>query len=332
MKARRAGFTLVELLVVIAIIGVLVGLLLPAVQQAREAARRSQCTNNLKQLGEAFHNYNDAYGMLPRFHYHAQGTGGSSWHGHSAFVVILSYLDQQQIYDDWNFNIDYLDTTAPGVQEHLEKRIASFLCPSDRRYQGGSPGNNYAVAGGSAEDFYFNNANANGMFQRNSETRFADVTDGLSKTIMASEFLVGDNNTSGQSDSDIRRVQSSWTGARNFPSESSLDTFGAACAAASATAEASLSQCGRYWSAPYPYQTVINTVASPNWPYPSCADGSGFGRCSDRNGVFSARSRHPGGVNAVLGDGAVKFINDSIDTATYQLLGSRNDGKIADGQ
>ena len=105
-----------------------------------------------------------------------------------------------------------------------------------------------------------------------------------------------------------------------------VEAYGQTCTAASSTGEASLSQCGRDWGGPYPYQGVFNTIAPPNWKHPSCAYGGGFGLCADRSGAFPARSRHPGVANHGMGDGSVRSVSETVDLIVYQQAGARNDG------
>ena len=329
--SARRGFTLIELLVVIAIIAVLIALLLPAVQQAREAARRASCQNNLKQLGLALHNYHDTYNALPQFHFDIAGAAGS-WHGHGPWVSILPQIEQGNIFDAWNMSLIYTDQPALNGVQLQRTKIPAFICPSDRSYgHGDYAGNNYAVSAGSHPRIWNNNGNdGNGMFQRFRSLRFGSVTDGLSNTAMVSELFKGDHNTGGQSDSDIRRNGSapfdSWA-FPGFPTQVELDAFGEQCAALSSTGEDALSQNGRDWAAPYLTQTVFTATAPPNWKYPTCATGGSFGLAADRDGVAPPRSRHTGGAQVCMGDGSVRFISDSINLQTWQRLGARDDGQ-----
>ncbi len=199
MKSTRRGFTLIELLVVIAIIGVLVSLLLPAVQQAREAARRAQCINNLKQIGIALHNYHDVVGTFPVDRYYSPATGlNLSYSGHAQ---MLPYMDQTNVFNALNFNLGWADpanTTSVGVS------LASLLCPSDSRgnIPAGWGGNNYRMNEGTGLPFEVgavdvNGVNAtlpapNGPFFSNVSYRIADVIDGLSNTAFVSEHVKGD--------------------------------------------------------------------------------------------------------------------------------------------
>jgi prepilin-type N-terminal cleavage/methylation domain-containing protein len=335
MQVKRRGFTLVELLVVIAIIGILIALLLPAVQAAREAARRSQCTNNLKQLALAFHNYHDSNKCFPQSHYRIEYT--SAWHGHGAFVSILPYIEQNALYDNWNWNVTYSSTGAnqnPGTLV----RVPAFLCPSDKLYPANRAGCNYAVCGGSDINFY-NSRNTSGIFRPSdpkyhagtgtskNETRMADILDGTSNTIMLSEHFVGDNVRTMTSDSDIVRIGSPNFASRRLPTIAEVEAAAVACLAGDPQEQDSRSRNGRDWSAPYPSQTVFNTVAPPNWRAPSCAFGGNFGLAADRDGIFPARSRHPGGAVHAMGDASVHFITETVELKLYQYLGARNDGE-----
>ncbi len=196
------GFTLVELLVVITIIGILIALLLPAVQAAREAARRGQCTNNLKQLALAMHNYHTAYNTFPR-----NGWGGTDWglastlnyYRISANICILPYLEQQALYDRFAGSRDFMALYSGPAQES----VAAFLCPSARRFSKGNvtswtgPGTNYGWCSGSSVRTAFGGGvtTFNGMFNLYAEVSIAEVRDGLSTTIMASELLSGDGDS-----------------------------------------------------------------------------------------------------------------------------------------
>ena len=327
LRSLRRGFTLIELLVVIAIIAVLIALLLPAVQQAREAARRSSCQNNLKQLGLALHNYHDTYQTLPQIHFNI--TGANSWEGHGPWVSILPQIEQGNLFESWNMDITYVNQPTVGGRPLDQTKLPAFLCPSDQAY--GDPnwgGCNYAVSAGSSPEFWGSSISGNGIFRRFHGAKFGDVIDGLSNTALVAEIFAGDAVTGTQSDADIRRNGTSpfasW-GDRNFPTQVELDTFGQQCAALSSTGEGSLSQNGRDWSAPYISQTVFNTTAPPNWRYPTCAVGGSFGLAADRNGVGPARSRHSGGVQVCLGDGSVRYVSENINLLTWQRVGARND-------
>lgn len=336
---KRSAFTLVELLVVIAIIGVLIALLLPAVQQAREAARRMQCTNNQKQLGIAFHNYHDTFGVLPAMNYRS-GNGASAYQGYSALVQILPFVEQGNVYDQLKTSSTsfFVDWGNGNIANIRRTAIDAFKCPSDTDYPtnvgGGSwhdgAGCNYGVSFGSTKSWSDINRQ-NGMFRgptpatgSGAELGFNATTDGLSNTLLASEHLVGDDNdnvlANGKTSEPREASNPSWS---EFPTQSDLNTFGATCEAATAHNGTN----GQHWMMPLPTQTALNTIAPPNWKFPNCQT-SGSGIAADRDGVYTPRSRHPGGVNCVAGDGSVRFITETIDLAAWQNFGARNDGKV----
>ena len=334
-QTPRSGFTLVELLVVIAIIGVLVGLLLPAVQSAREAARRMSCSNNMKQLGLSMHNYHDTHKVFPAFKY--RNGQGSHWRGYSAFTQILPFIEQQPLHDQLKTatNDFFAHWDVNGAHQNLRAvAIPAFKCPSDIQFPstGGGwangPGCSYGVSYGSTiswTDF----GQQNGMFRGQTNagdrphTKMADILDGTSNTLLASEHLAGDNNDNAlmNGNSSETRIGSAFPGSVPYPNQADLETFGIACEAV----QTHNSENGNQWIAPESTQTALNTVAPPNWRYPNCqTNGTGF--ASDANGVYTARSRHTGGVQCAVGDGSVRFVSDSIDLKTWQFFGGRDDG------
>jgi len=206
MSPRRRGFTLVELLVVIAIIGILVALLLPAIQAAREAARRAECTNNLKQIGVGMHNYHDTFGRLP--------IGAFSCCWGTWKVPLLPYIEQQQLFEMYSEGPKCTDA-IPNRYGHsvnlpvtTAENLSAFYCPSDRPNSpiGDIQSHNYVVNFGNTS--YGRHANLNGVRFRGAPFRgcptsscmggsiqvcynFADITDGLSSTLLASEVIIG---------------------------------------------------------------------------------------------------------------------------------------------
>jgi len=349
MVRRKRGFTLVELLVVIAIIGVMVGLLLPAVQAAREAARRMSCSNNLKQLGLSFHNYHDTFRRLPHGAAPVSGdfngtftVSNSNWHGYSPQTMILPYIEQTAVFDQLTFRSTYTSGTivppaiiAPRVLARTQ--ISTFLCPSDKDYPNATSRGwiNYGVNFGSNTGWRNDIQNCNGMFVLNFTRNFKDVTDGLSNTIMMGEFNKGD--ASGAifdvRNGDVVRSQpfgampTVFRIAAGIPSitQGQLEAYGAQCLTGQAN---HISFAGIEWMAPGQYTASFNTLAPPNWRFPACMrDGGGMG---DSQGLFPARSRHPGGVQVSLGDASVRFISDSVDLILYQSMGSIDGGEPTD--
>jgi len=334
---RKHGFTLVELLVVIAIIGTLVGLLLPAVQAARESARRSLCSNNLKQFGLAAQNYHDAKNEFPRSSNTPPGatpqqiidnwTGNGIAPGISGHCMLLPFLEQQSLYNAISpANRNLFSSTTCGLVT-----VPGFLCPSTDRSvvkAQGLPGNHYAWSAGSNLVFYQPFASENGMVNQYKGIKMKDVTDGLSKTILAAEFLSGRGGPSGSGTGiypfDLFVVGwtpggiSGWGQANSdFMTVSTMNKIG------SAAPTNSLNTNGAAWSRPYVHQTLLNCVAPPNWMYPTVIGGPN----TDQDYTIAPpRSMHGGGVNLVLVDGAVVFVSDNVDPLTFQRLGNRKDG------
>ncbi|MGB9687381.1 DUF1559 domain-containing protein [Thermogutta sp.] len=338
-RRKPSGFTLVELLVVIAIIGILIALLLPAVQAAREAARRSECTNNIKQLALAMHNYHDVYNTLPRSGYGGNDAGRpwNNWERFGVNVCILPFIEQKALADQFV----YVPGTSFGTYYNgpMQRKVPAFLCPSALPYRNvnntagwNGPGCNYAWCSGSTTYTAWGASvnSFNGMFQVRIEKPFAAVTDGLSQTIMVSEILSGDGDSSKATyPYDIFYPQGgdsvySNIANQDFPTPAELETIGLACR----NPAGERSNNGTLW-AWYPHaQVMFNTAAPPNWQYPSCGGNCCPGGAHDwGRGIIPPRSLHPGGVNVGLGDGSVRFITSTIDTLTFQKLGHASDGQ-----
>jgi prepilin-type N-terminal cleavage/methylation domain-containing protein/prepilin-type processing-associated H-X9-DG protein len=344
MKGSQRGFTLIELLVVIAIIGVLIALLLPAVQAAREAARRAQCTNNLKQIGLAMHNYHDSTGSLP------PGVKGCCWG--TWLVFVLPYVEQQNLFNAWNFNGNdrteslfgtihrYAGSTNATVSS---SRVSAYLCPTDGTNTmltgigptlGGkkfaTTSQNYVVNFGNTiitqpPYYQYNNVNwpflgapfidmgapdadiSSGVQQGTvaGTINFAGIPDGLSNTVMTSEVIVGHQPAKSY---DLRGF--SWWG------------------------------YGCQFTTFYTPNTTLQDVMQVGGycgsvpPNPPCTGASGS--LDPNTGVYSnglgmtvaARSKHPGGVNAGMCDGSVKFIKNTVDQATWRALGSTRGSEV----
>jgi len=297
----RKGFTLVELLVVIAIIGVLIALLLPAVQQAREAARRMQCSNNLKQIGLALHNYHDTFLALPAGYIRDSSSQQPSYGWGTS---ILAFIEQGALYDRLSpgnppLKSRYVSGASDEEKELLQTNIAGYRCPSDV-----SPDlndllpfnrddffplgtSNYVAYGGAGSPApTLTNANdGGGMFFGDSFLSFRDITDGTSHTLFVSE--------------------------RDGGPSANGETFGAAV----------WPGIGRRDLAGYVYRTLAHGNFRINVDYSRIGQSSNLGK-----GVSSL---HPGGVMTLLGDGSVRFLSETIahDT-TYQDLILRSDGRV----
>jgi prepilin-type N-terminal cleavage/methylation domain-containing protein len=302
--AKRRAFTLIELLVVIAIIGVMVGLLLPAVQAAREAARRMSCSNNLKQIGLALHNYHDSHSTLPPGWMQAaapdvDGGFGERW---AWKVFVLPHVEQAAVYDSLNVN-DGRQPIPLADDRRAQAVLSVYLCPSD---PGGNlnesypdpngnfyPKSNYPGVHGRGEEVSTNIGGGNGLFAKASRIRFADITDGTSHT-----FAVGERDA-------------------KSPGQGIFGSLGD----------------------PFRHAAIwIRAMPRPGSITPTTQHGrSVTGICTDipgstrlLNGASSRAfgSAHPGGAQFLTADGAVRFVNESIYPITYGRLADRRDGQV----
>jgi prepilin-type N-terminal cleavage/methylation domain-containing protein/prepilin-type processing-associated H-X9-DG protein len=335
-RVERRGFTLIELLVVIAIIGVLIALLLPAVQSAREAARRSQCINNMKQLGIALHNYhtaNDSFPMGASNVLPGDGTGTpNGWNNWSAYALMLGYIEQGSIYNALNFNIPALypsrfPATAANTTVY-DMRIATFLCPSDPE-SGRIRICNYNLCLGASTNGL--SSNTNGIFSNLVARGVRDIVDGTSNTIAIGEIIVGATNNGNftrQNGVDATYPSGSML-AEAFSNPQLVNQALAACMdrwKTSTAANSFTNRGGERWGWGTTGVTMFVTIVTPNskqWGgWRSCrhqCPGCG----ADAAQISNATSFHPGGVNICMGDGSVRFIKDTVNQNTWWALGTR---------
>jgi prepilin-type N-terminal cleavage/methylation domain-containing protein/prepilin-type processing-associated H-X9-DG protein len=342
----RSGFTLIELLVVIAIIAVLIALLLPAVQQAREAARRTQCKNNLKQLGLALHNFHDTYnrfpaGCMPDL------TGGNTDPGQAATVGvaaawgsswkvhILPYIDQAPIYSAWQFtgssgytNGNNMSTSVPLVHG---RTIPAYRCPSSSlpdkypsswngaaimmytTYTGtsGSAANSGSMNVNPVNQFSSGNAgwvSGNGTLYPNSRTNMKDMTDGTTNVIIVHE------------ESDHQRDATGVKITGSFGAITSQGPHGWTMGCTSDSRVPPLFAAGS--------DNRSFNCSTVRWPIntKNLANNCGNGVCDNTGTNIPINSTHTGGAHVLLGDGSVKFLSDNMDLTTLLKLASANDG------
>ena len=338
----RRGFTLIELLVVIAIIAVLIALLLPAVQAAREAARRSQCVNNLKQLGLGLHNYHQAVGSFPMGVSKNQLNTDQAWGHWSAQALLLPYMEQQPLYNAANFNFRVDGGVPNGYTFNAtvtQTLISTFLCPSDSE-AGRRSGNinNYLLSCGTTSirgqitNGQYVPTRTSGMFGWQFTYDIAAIVDGTSNTIAASEGIVGPN----PSKATPGATKMGIGGLTTYYDVTSTLTAGQT--APGTVIPTLLQNCvkgtnnnttrGNQWANGNLNYTMFNTIVPPNskqYSFGGCKSDLGG---SDYSEYVNANSFHPGGCNVLMGDGSVKFIKESVSWTTWWALGTRNGGEV----
>lgn len=325
-RPRREAFTLIELLVVIAIIAVLIALLLPAVQQAREAARRTQCKNNLKQIGLALHNYHDTYRQFPiSIGWHPNQSQNGNF---SDKVFMLPYLDRAAEFNGTNFNAPPWDSSGWFGTNNITTQsitLPVFNCPSQSYVTNGGRANfTYAINMGTAgPNGQFGNGSHNGIASycgpdggggpSDGPVNLARVTDGSSNTAAYSEFIID-----GAGTPQAQQVHNWATAGANDAATR------AACLAQTALSGRNGTNPGGNRGASWAWSFVGNgavythTMNPNDWP---CHSWSGDW---EGNTLMSAQSLHTGGVHVLLCDGAVRFVQTNIDFNTWVAIGTRN--------
>ncbi len=366
MVRKRSAFTLIELLVVIAIIAVLIALLLPAVQMAREAARRTQCRNNLKQIGLALHNYHDTHNVFPPGRMHPSSAPGD-WDGRaSVFTHIIPFLEEASLFNTANFQIpNNLLVNTTGFRSRLEV----LICPSDTQ---NAPTNGWALVvqqsaginpfydwgdcnyrinyGGtsSCQSRLLGNGNVgippstnlngacgsemNGAFSDNGSLSTRDFADGTAFTAMSSERNVGDEDAifPNAGKFNIQTDMLLLGGSTTMTTQAHF----AICSVLRPPAVGGFSNLGRdTWYESTYMGTHYNHVYTPNSTFPDCCAACRIslnfraGRDNTERVILTPRSYHPGSVNVLMGDGVVRSVSDSVDMEVWRAIGTRNGGE-----
>ncbi len=296
LKDRRSGFTLIELLVVIAIIGILCSLLLPAVQAAREAARRMQCSNNLKQIGIGLHNYHSAVNQFP----FAMGGTGNKYSGLSQ---ILHYMEQTSVFQKIDFSRPI--THANNNNARLTE-ISLFRCPSDFENSQPTAGGAVNYCPNKGTSILWNDPHANGVMFVQSTTRFRDIFDGASHTAVFSERIIGDGSNgfiSPESDAFLSR-------------DNPLTQQEATEMCAAVDVNDLANQFPQLMGAPWiDGKHAYQHVSAPN------ARSCGFQPAG--KATMTATSRHVGAVHVLMCDGSVHFMSESVNIDLWRALGTR---------
>ena len=340
-KSSRPAFTLIELLVVIAIIAILIALLLPAVQQAREAARRTQCRNNLHQIGLAMHNYHDVHNVFPTsigWNHRLEGSGIDSRSGaFSDKVFLLPYLDRAP---EWQATDPTQMPFSPGWMGGnvlaQSGTLPVFNCPSNPEpASGGQTSHTYAINNGviygrrSSRGLQWGGAKPNGLasysgglwdIENNIPIRTASISDGASNTAMYAEFLPRLSSDIGTSHPKTTQPHG-WVGNENMtPAE-----LRQACLQATNLENDRANMRGAGWAWSFIgqgscYAHTMNPNEKPCLSFNGTGDWFG-------DTLYGASSAHEGGVHVLLGDGRVEFASDSIDHGVWMAVGTRNGGE-----
>jgi prepilin-type N-terminal cleavage/methylation domain-containing protein len=333
LSYKNRGFTLIELLVVIAIIAILIALLLPAVQQARESARRTQCKNNLKQIGLALHNYHSTFNLFPPQFCVGTGPGGQ-W---CQQARLLPYSDGGNMYNQIDFDRDYNQTSTTFPNGIKAIRVPMLLCPSDvgdrvRLTAAGVPEHyplSYVMNLGSWLVFDPNNGqHGNGAFGVNSSTSSRDFMDGMSHTLAYSEVKA-------------YTAYSRNAGTPPVAGAPVPSTIAEVCALVSSATQHQSNSGHTEWADGRSHHSGFTTVFTPNTrvmcdqggtvrdvDYTSQRENNPVGTLNRTYAAVTSRSYHSGMVNSLLADGAVRSVSDNIDRNTWRGLGTRSGGEV----
>jgi prepilin-type N-terminal cleavage/methylation domain-containing protein/prepilin-type processing-associated H-X9-DG protein len=354
MIASRRAFTLIELLVVIAIIGVLVALLLPAVQSAREAARRAQCTNNLKQLGLAAQTYADQNNCLPPMTTFPAGSSQSWGWSYSWTLGLLPGLEQNQVYNAFNYSLGLFGneggfTYQQGNNTVAYLQLGVLLCPSESvksRPQFPNGTTNYVGNyGGPGSLRYYSGtivpltSTDLGSHANLGPIGFESIRDGASNTALFSERVLGLRGSPAVRADSVDRMRGIFTASVGATPDSgdgagTLAFVNSCKSLPGITMSIASDRNGYAWAASYPYHLVVNSythVMPPNGNTCQNPSDASWLTFVGPSGAAPPTSFHPSGVNMGFGDGSVRFIKESINIQTFWAIGSRSGGEAVSG-
>ena len=334
----RRAFTLIELLVVIAIIAVLIALLLPAVQQAREAARRTQCRNNLHQIAVALHNYHDAHRVFPPPFCHQVGTVQAYNSSFSAHARLLPYLEKSTVTARLNYGLPW---ESPGNTTVVALRVGAYLCPSEvndrRRFNSDGSPKCYPLNYGLNFGTWFIwdpviNRGGNGAFYPNSRVRIRDIRDGTSQTLMASEVLAYNRYA--------RNTGTGWSP----DAPPSVTQLTALASGAQGSSDQWKGTGHTEWPDGHAHHTGFTTVFTPNTmvgftdsagvrhDIDYCSQIAGRDLTNPTYSAVTSRSYHEGVVHCAFMDGRVRTIGENIDRRVWRALSTIANNEVVDDE
>jgi type II secretory pathway pseudopilin PulG len=336
-KAYTAAFSAIgNQCVVCTVIAILLAVSIPAVQMAREAARKAQCGNNLRQIGLALQNYLDAYSQFPsalQASFDTRGHPGAD-KLYSVHLRLLPFIDREELYNSTNFHLRYNSPPNDGVnvpqqnQTVAHAQVELFLCPSDTHPLAFRANTNYRINLGTGAYLFPRSDETTGVgaFTPLTWLSVRDFTDGTAHTVGLSEKLVGDG------------IIGEFSGSRDFwysgvaltGSLPSSDAMAQMCGALTSTLPSHYSDCGHTWMMASFENTFYNHTLTPNTKTPDCSAETAGSPTHTNGGVFQARSHHREGVQCLMMDGTLRFVHTHVDETIWRAFGTRSGSEVID--